>query len=96
MGLSSKLEDYEDVREHMDRAVASTNGIRVNLSNGGGAINLRQRMYKLRQLEKRRSLELYEVGDERRAKTVYDNLTIMVVGNSVEIRHGVAATVEDL
>jgi hypothetical protein len=53
-------------------------------------------MYKLRQLEKVRSTEIYEIGDERRNKTPYDNLSITVVEDAVEVRHTAPLLVEDL
>lgn len=96
MPLSRNITEYEDCREHLDRALVATTGIRINLSTSGGAVHLRQRLYKLRQLEKIRSTEIYEIGDERRNKTPYDNLSIQVVGDSVEIRHTAPITIEDL
>lgn len=96
MALSKNITEYEDCREHLDRALSSTKGIRITTSAPGVAIHLRQRMYKLRQLEKVRSTEIYEIGDERRNKTPYDNLSITVVDDAVEIRHTAPLLVEDL
>lgn len=96
MALSKNIIEYEDCREHMDRALASANGIRITVRDKGQAIHLRQRMYKLRQLEKIQSTNLYEIGDERRLVTPYDNLVITVNDNAVEIRHGVPAVIEEL
>lgn len=96
MALSKNITEYEDCREYLDRALVATTGTRIKLPSNGGAVHLRQRLYKLRQLEKVRSLELYEIGDERRNKTPYDNLAIVVVDNTVEIRHAEPIIVEDL
>jgi hypothetical protein len=96
LALSKNITEYEDCREHLDRALSSQRGIRINMPSSGGAIHLRQRMYKLRQLEKLKSLEIYEMGDSRRNKSAYDNLTITVVGDSVEVRHAEPLTIEDL
>lgn len=96
MALSKNIAEYEDCREHLDRALASDKGIRINTDSHGTAVHLRQRIYKLRQLEKVRSLEIYEIGDPRRNVTPYDDLSAVVVDSSVEIRHRQPMTVEDL
>lgn len=96
MALSKSITEYEDCREHLDRALVSTKGIRITTPAPGVAIHLRQRLYKLRQLEKVRSTEIYEIGDERRNKTPYDNLSITVSADAVEIRHTTPLLVEDL
>jgi hypothetical protein len=96
MALSKNIAEYEDCREWLDRALSSANGIRKTLPDNGKAIYTRQRLYKLRQLEKIASIDTYEVGDERRSKTAWDNLTIEVVDNCVEIRHAKPIEVEEL
>lgn len=96
MALSKNIIEYEDCREQLDRALASEKGIRITVRDKGAAIHLRQRLYKLRQLEKIRSTELFDIGDERRSTTPYDNLVITVNDNAVEIRHGVPAVIEEL
>lgn len=96
MALSKNIEEYEDCRDHLDRAVMSSKGIRINMPSSGGAIHLRQRLYKFRQLEKFQSAKIYELGDARRGKTAYDALLIKVVGDSVEVTHGEPITVEEL
>jgi hypothetical protein len=62
----------------------------------GKAIHLRQRLYKLRQLEKIESTKLFEVGDERRNVTPYDNLEAVLVGSTVEIRPTEPLVIEEL
>lgn len=96
MALSKNITEYEDCREHLDRALVSRAGIRITCPDSGGAVHLRQRLYKLRQMEKVRSTELYDIGDARRNHTPYDNLHIKVVGNSIEIRHVAPIMVEEL
>lgn len=96
MALSKNIVEYEDCREHLDRALQSANGIRITLATNGQAVHLRQRLYKLRQLEKVRSTEIFDVGDERRLVTPYDNLSISVKDNAVEIRHSIPPVIEEL
>lgn len=96
MALSKNIAEYEDCREHLDRAISSPKGIRITLPTAGQAVHMRQRLYKLRQLEKLRSVELYDVGDDRRNKTPYDNLAIAVVDNCVEVRFAEPIVVENL
>lgn len=98
MPLPNNIQLYEDIRHHLDRALESPNGIRLNTATSGQAVNLRQRLYKLRALEKERSLEIFEPGDERRAKTAWDNLEIEHTKGDpfLTIVHRAPVTVEDL
>jgi hypothetical protein len=96
MALSNNIVEYEDCRDHLDRALASRNGIRITCPSPGKAIHLRQRLYKLRQLEKIESTKLYEVGDPRRNSTPYENLEAVVVGPTLEIRPTEPLIIEEL
>lgn len=96
MALSSNIAEYEDCREHLDRALSANVGIRITLPSKGEAIHLRQRLYKLRQLEKLKSTEIFEVGDPRRGVSVYDNLRVFIEENVLEIRQVSPIHVEEL
>ncbi len=96
MALSNDIRLYDDIRSHLDRALDSSAGIRINCQSRGMAINLRQRLYKLRALEKERSVEVYPPNDLRRATTPWDLLYMTVVDNALIITHRDPVTVEDL
>lgn len=96
MPLPTDIRLYDDIRPHLDRAVESRAGIRITCATKGQAINLRQRLQKLRQLEKARSVDLYEQGDDRRAVTPWDNLHMTVKDNALLLEHRQPISVEDL
>lgn len=96
MSLSQDIQTYEDIRPHFERALASANGIRISTRSPGQAVHLRQRLYKLRALDRKRSFEIYEPGHEMRGRSVYENVEIVLDGESVMIRPIEPVKVEDL
>lgn len=96
MALSKTLSDYEDIRPKLDHALTTEKGIRVLLPDHGKAVHMRQRCYALRKLEKRASQDIFEIGDERRGTSAYDNLEFAVVDCAVEIRKVASMIVEEL
>lgn len=78
MALSNDLKSYEDIRPYFERALATEKGIRLETRSRGQAIHLRQRLYKLRQLDRLRSTDLFEPGDERRGVSVYENVEVII------------------
>lgn len=78
MPLPNDIRLYDDIRQHLDRAISSA-GIRITCHSYGAAVNLRQRLQKLRQLEKLKSVELFlEPEDPRRATTPWDHLSMTI------------------
>ena len=96
MALSNNIASYEDIRLHLDRALGAETGIRLRCNSHGQAVHMRQRLYKLRALEREQSLELYEPGDSRRATSAYDLLKIEVEDEHVLILQIAPIVVEDL
>lgn len=102
MPLSNNIAHYEDIRPYLDRALNAESGLRITLASHGQAVNLRQRLYKLRQLERIANLEVYPIGDERRGTSSWDHLIIDVSGkgekndNILTIIPGVRVKVEEI
>lgn len=96
MALSNDITSYEDVREYCDRALTSPKGIRVTPPTPGGAVHLRQRIYKLRQLERANAVAIYEIGHPLRGRSAYDNIIVNIVDGAVEITVGEPIQVEEL
>lgn len=96
MPLAKNISAYEDIRQHFDRALQATTGIRITKASHGAAVSMRARFYAMRKLERERSLEIYEPGDPRRGASPYENLSIEVEDNAILIRHVAPDLVEDL
>lgn len=96
MSLSQDINTYEDIRPHLDRALESPRGIRVTTRNKGQAIHLRQRLYKLRSLDTKRTLELFDPGDSRRGVSIWKDLVISIEDNAILIQHGEPIKIEEL
>lgn len=76
MGTNSSMLAYEDIRELMDRAISSENGVATIVDTYGAAIRLRQRIYAFRNLSRKQSTKIYQLDDPMFGKTVYDNLVV--------------------
>lgn len=85
MSLSSSLASFEDVRDLLDRALASERGIKTNARTNGEAIHLRQRCYRFRVLDRQNNEKLYEPGHPQHATSPYDGLKIQVEGPTIRI-----------
>lgn len=96
MPLSNNINVYDDVRQHFDRALEHPRGIALTCETRGRAINLRQRMCKLRSLVKEQNSEIYDVGDPQRSTTPWDLLKLTVEDNRLLIEPFPAPTVEVL
>lgn len=68
---------YDDVREALDAALASDKGIRIRESTPARLISLRQRIHKLKSLERKRSRQLYPPGDPKHGTSIYDKLSVL-------------------
>jgi hypothetical protein len=53
MGMSESIHSYEDIRGFLDRALESERGVKIEVAEKGKAISMRQRMYKLRTLDRK-------------------------------------------
>lgn len=98
MPLTNNISDYEAVRVYLDRALESPAGIKITLPSHGQAVHLRQKLYKLRQLETRASVDVFPVGDDRRGASPWDGLSIQVEKGSCELRilHQTPIRIEEL
>lgn len=82
MSTSTSILAYADVRELLDRAIDSPNGIRVTLPDrlegkpGGTATYFIQRAYKFRTLDRRENAKIYPPGEPMHGKSVYDVLVV--------------------
>ena len=96
MALSKDIRHYEDLRPVLDRALSSAEGIRITCPTRGKAINMQQRIYKLRVLDRERTFDVYEYGNPLRGASPYDNLAMELEDNVLIIRHATPIEVEDL
>jgi len=80
----------------LDAALESPNGVAIETPTQGQATYLRHRLYAFRVLDRKASMELYEVGDPRRGRSVYDTLNFSCEGARVEIRHSAPLKVYNL
>lgn len=66
---------HKDIEEALDRAIANGKGIRLFCPGGHGqAISLRQRAYKLREIDRRQNRRLFEPDHPMFGNSVYDAL----------------------
>lgn len=77
---------YADIRAALDRALASSNGVLIHAQSHGHAVNLRQRCYTYRKIERRESRKMYKESDSRFDRTPYDGLVVTIVENTVYIK----------
>lgn len=96
MALSKDIRHYEDLRPYLDRALASPEGVRITCPTKGKAINMQQRIYKLRVLDRERTFDVYDFGHPLRGVSPYDSLNMKLEGNTLIITHAEQIVVEDL
>lgn len=96
MPLATDSRAYEDIRPYFEKALASEKGIRVELPTKGQAVNLRQRLYTLRKLDRIASTDTFDIGDERYGVSPYDLLNIEVQDNVLLITHRAPNKVSEL
>lgn len=77
MGQPTSLHAYPQARALWDKALFSTNGIKVGLT-WKKATNLRFSMYALRKKEKEESRKIYEEGDPLFNASPWDSLQISI------------------
>ena len=104
MTLPKNPHAYENVREVLDQALASEKGLKLRAAQPEDtpdqarrrAITLRQRIYRMRKLDREISERAFEPGDERRGRSVYDALIIDMAGDEISIRKGQPFKVEEI
>lgn len=94
MGTSNSPLAYDDIRDALDRAIASERGIKIVKTTLGEAVHLKQRIYKFRQIDRKQSLSMFKEGDTRRGTSVYDSLAIEQVENILFLRRRVAGALK--
>lgn len=88
MPMSERPETYEHLRKYLDEAITSPNGISITFASTGKAISVRQQLYKLRQLDRKKSMEIWNPGDLLYGTSVYDDITIIIVHAVLYIKPG--------
>ena len=96
MGMSKSLASYDDIRTALDRALESENGVRIPCGSPQAAVNLRQRCYYFRGLDREQSKKIYAAGDPRYNTSAYDTIVIQAIDTFLYLRTGVALTIEEL
>lgn len=75
MASNSHL-SYDDVRDALDRALASERGILLREESGSRLVSLRQRIHKLKSLDRKRSTKTFDSDDPRYGTSAYDTLSV--------------------
>lgn len=96
MSFSKDRSLYKDVQDALDRALASTRGIKLTFSSGGSAVQFRHRIYSLRKLDRHESRAIYKPGDDDYDRSPYDRLTIQIEGTNIFIRTDSPPLIEEL
>lgn len=86
MPMTSSPEAFADVRDYLDRALDTERGVRVVCETAGGAVNLRQRLYRWRAIDRKQNAELYPKGDVMHGRSVYDALIVVLEDVNVDIK----------
>lgn len=68
---------HEGVRTLCDRALAE-GGIQITFDRRGEAVNIRQRIFKMREADRKASQHIYPEGDPRCGRSVYDALIVQL------------------
>ena len=69
----------EDFRLACERALETPNGVRTDAGSPGGAVHLRQRLYKFRKAEQKSSTKIYPPGHPAHGTSPYDGLVFQIV-----------------
>jgi hypothetical protein len=76
MPPSNSLLAHRDVQAALDRALANGRGVRIRVESAGHATNLRQRCYKVRELDRRENAKIFPHDNPMHGRSVYDALTM--------------------
>jgi hypothetical protein len=101
MPANNKPAAIQKLRDVLDRALGAENGLRVRVASRGAGVSLRQRLYKVRSIDRDNTLSLYPEGDLRRGTSPYDALVVTVEGDNatgawVHVSRGADLEVEEL
>lgn len=96
MGMSKSLASYDEIRAAMDRALDSENGVRIPCGSPQAAVNLRQRCYYFRGLDREQSTKIFAAGDPRHGTSAYDTLVVQATDSFLYIRKGAPLVIEEL
>lgn len=72
MPPSSSPLAHKDIEAALDRALSNGTGVRIRCAGYGYAVNLRQRAYKLREIDRRENRKIYTEDDPSYGRSVYD------------------------
>lgn len=89
--MPATLDSLADVRTVMDRALESDRGIAISFDDHRALVNLRQRAYRLRKLERDLATQTFPIGHPGRGRTAYDRLYLR--DKSVQNAEGVYTTI---
>jgi hypothetical protein len=78
MSLSNSRQAYEDCYDMMDKALESSDGVRVGFEDREQAVYLRMRMNQARQLDRKFNTGRYNGDDPRRRHSEYDVLSMRI------------------
>lgn len=101
MPANNKPLALESLREALDRALSSPNGVRIRTPTRGKAVHLRQRLYKTRAIDRENSMKVYDPQDLRYGTSPYDALVIVLecspeIGSWLVINRGQELLIEDI
>lgn len=99
--MSQSIDSYADLLPILDSVVETRVGKRILRISKGSAINMRQRVYQLRLLDRKQNREIYEKGHPQHGTSPYDPISVEIndlgeVGWGVDIRYGAPMVVVDL
>lgn len=76
---------HTDILAAMDRAISNGKGVRVFCGPSlGDAVNLRQRAYRAREIDRRENRKIYEPEDPLYGRSVYDRLLMIPRENDAD------------
>lgn len=85
MGLGTD-ESFADAKTVLDRALESHRGLELEFDNAQRATRFRQRLYAARERDRKKSRQIYPVGDPGYDRSVWDALVIDKDGLLIRIR----------
>ena len=84
MGNINSPVAFEDVRELLDRALATERGIRVRCKSRGAAVSLRARLNTYRAADRRANAKTYDFEHPMHSNSVYDRLQFRIPPQTAE------------
>jgi hypothetical protein len=78
---TSALLAHTDLLSAFDRAIGNGKGVRVHCGDHGDVVNLRQRAYRARELDRKENRKVYAPDDPMYGRSVYDSLIFIPRSN---------------